>query len=50
MRKPKNMAPVANPQEAIERMLQEKRLSSKINYDVLRNLNQDLVSFYFKNL
>jgi len=42
IRKPKNMTPVANPQEAIERMLQEKRLSSKINYDVLKNLNKDL--------
>jgi len=38
------MTPVSNPQEAIERMLQEKRLSSKINYDVLKNLNKDLVS------
>jgi transcription factor IIIB subunit 2 len=44
IRKPKNTAPVANPQEAIERMLQEKKLSSKINYDVLKNLNKDLVS------
>ena len=26
--------------EAIEKMLQEKKISSKINYDVLRNLNQ----------
>lgn len=43
IRKPKNTAPVANPQEAIERMLQEKKLSSKINYDVLKNLNKDLV-------
>ncbi|RNA42394.1 transcription factor IIIB 90 kDa subunit-like isoform X1 [Brachionus plicatilis] len=42
VRKPKNNAPVANPQEAIERMLQEKKLSSKINYDVLKNLNKDL--------
>lgn len=41
-RKPKNMTPVANPQEAIERMLQEKKLSSKINYDVLKNLGKDL--------
>lgn len=47
MRRPKNTAPVANPQEAIERMLQEKKLSSKINYDVLKNLNKDLVSFEF---
>lgn len=44
VRKPKNNAPVSNPQEAIERMLQEKKLSSKINYDVLKNLNKDLVS------
>jgi transcription factor IIIB subunit 2 len=43
MRKPKNTAPVSNPHEAIERMLQEKKLSSKINYDVLKNLNKDLV-------
>jgi transcription factor IIIB subunit 2 len=42
IRKPKNTTPVANPQEAIDRMLQEKRLSSKINYDVLKNLNKDL--------
>lgn len=42
VRKPKNMTPVANPQEAIERMLQEKKLSSKINYDVLKNLGKDL--------
>ena len=41
VRKPKNNAPVANPQEAIERMLQEKKLSSKINYDVLKSLNKD---------
>ena len=46
IRKPKNNTPVANPQEAIERMLQEKKLSSKINYDVLNNLNKDLVSFF----
>ena len=44
IRRPKNTTPVANPQEAIERMLQEKKLSSKINYDVLKNLNKDLVS------
>jgi hypothetical protein len=44
VRKPKNTAPVSNPHEAIERMLQEKKLSSKINYDVLKNLNKDLVS------
>ena len=45
IRKPKNTSPVSNPHEAIERMLQEKKLSSKINYDVLKNLNKDLVSF-----
>jgi len=28
--------------EAIEKMLQEKKISNKINYDVLRNLNQSL--------
>jgi hypothetical protein len=39
--------PVSNPQEAIERMIQEKKLSTKINYDVLKNLNKDLVSFFF---
>lgn len=57
VRKPKNNTPVSNPQEAIERMLQEKKLSSKINYDVLKNLNKDFVSKhfiqyirYFKNL
>jgi transcription factor IIIB 90 kDa subunit len=41
-RRPKNLAPVSNPQEAIDRMLQEKKISSKINYDVLKNLNKDL--------
>jgi len=41
------MTPVTNPQEAIERMLQEKKLSSKINYDVLKNLGKDLVSTTF---
>lgn len=52
VRKQKNTAPVANPHEAIERMLQEKKLSSKINYDVLKNLNMDLVSIFiiFLNL
>jgi len=50
IRRPKNTTPVSNPQEAIERMLQEKKLSSKINYDVLKNLNKDLVSLvYFSN-
>ena len=39
------MTPVANPHEAIERMLQEKKLSSKINYDVLKNLGKDLVRY-----
>lgn len=29
-----------NAREAIEKMLQEKKISSKINYDVLKNLNQ----------
>ena len=28
--------------EAIERMLQEKKISSKINYDVLRDLNSSV--------
>jgi hypothetical protein len=43
IRKPKNQTPVSNPQEAIDRMIQEKKLSSKINYDVLKNIKKDLV-------
>ena len=43
------MTPVSNPQEAIERMLQEKKLSSKINYDVLKNLGKDLVILVILN-
>jgi transcription factor IIIB 90 kDa subunit len=44
VKKPKNLTPVNNAQEAIERMISEKKLSSKINYDVLNNLSKDLVS------
>ena len=29
-----------NAREAIHKMLQEKKISNKINYDVLKNLNQ----------
>ncbi|XP_071543266.1 transcription factor IIIB 90 kDa subunit [Panulirus ornatus] len=40
-KKPKNNTPANTAGEAIEKMLMEKRLSNKINYDVLRNLNGD---------
>ncbi|KAB7506545.1 Transcription initiation factor IIB [Armadillidium nasatum] len=35
----KNTGPANTAGEAIEKMLQDKKLSNKINYDVLRNLN-----------
>ncbi|XP_015179207.1 PREDICTED: transcription factor IIIB 90 kDa subunit [Polistes dominula] len=35
----KNQGPASTAGEAIEKMLQEKRISSKINYDVLKSLN-----------
>ncbi|XP_078050839.1 brf RNA polymerase III subunit [Augochlora pura] len=35
----KNQAPANTAGEAIEKMLQEKKISSKINYDVLKSLN-----------
>ncbi|KDR24500.1 hypothetical protein L798_10788, partial [Zootermopsis nevadensis] len=38
-RKPKNNSAANSAGEAIEKMLQEKRISSKINYDVLKSLN-----------
>lgn len=38
----KNQAPANTAGEAIEKMLQEKKISSKINYEVLKSLNVDL--------
>ncbi|XP_017778266.1 PREDICTED: transcription factor IIIB 90 kDa subunit isoform X2 [Nicrophorus vespilloides] len=38
VRSKKNLAPSGSAGEAIEKMLQEKRISSKINYDVLKSL------------
>jgi len=38
-RKPRQSYNANTPGEAIEKMLLEKRISSKINYDVLKNLN-----------
>lgn len=38
-RKPKNNNAANSAGEAIEKMLQEKKISSKINYDVLKSLN-----------
>lgn len=38
-RKPKNNSAANSAGEAIEKMLQEKKISSKINYDVLKSLN-----------
>lgn len=35
----KNTGPANSAGEAIEKMLQEKKISSKINYDVLKSLN-----------
>lgn len=44
-RKPKlSTQPCKTAGEAIERMLQEKKISSKINYDVLRDLNSSVQS------
>ncbi|CAL4171543.1 unnamed protein product, partial [Meganyctiphanes norvegica] len=40
-KKNKNNGPANTAGEAIEKMLMEKKLSSKINYDVLKNLNGD---------
>ncbi|KAK0080647.1 hypothetical protein PV325_013586 [Microctonus aethiopoides] len=37
--KKKNQGPANSAGEAIEKMLQEKRISSKINYEVLKSLN-----------
>ncbi|XP_034950050.1 transcription factor IIIB 90 kDa subunit [Chelonus insularis] len=37
--KKKNQTPANSAGEAIEKMLQEKRISSKINYEVLKSLN-----------
>ncbi|XP_015593617.1 transcription factor IIIB 90 kDa subunit isoform X2 [Cephus cinctus] len=38
-KKNKNQTPANSAGEAIEKMLQEKRISSKINYEVLKSLN-----------
>ncbi|XP_011496211.1 PREDICTED: transcription factor IIIB 90 kDa subunit [Ceratosolen solmsi marchali] len=38
-KKNKNQGPANSAGEAIEKMLQEKRISSKINYEVLKSLN-----------
>lgn len=38
MRKKSNTGPASSAGEAIGKMLQEKRISSKINYDILKNL------------
>lgn len=38
-RRNKNQGPANSAGEAIEKMLQEKRISSKINYEVLKSLN-----------
>lgn len=37
-RKKQTMGPASSAGEAIEKILQEKRISSKINYDVLKTL------------
>lgn len=39
VKKKSNTTPANSAGEAIEKMLQEKRISSKINYDVLKSLN-----------
>ncbi len=44
-RKPRKKQPTkeaSTAREAIEKMLQEKKISTKINYDVLRTLTADL--------
>lgn len=38
-RKKTNIGPSNSAGEAIEKMLQEKKISTKINYDVLKSLN-----------
>lgn len=38
------MAPANSAGEAIEKIIQEKKISSKINYEVLKNLNTATVS------
>lgn len=38
VRKKQNIGPANSAGEAIEKILQEKRISSKINYDVLKTL------------
>ena len=45
IRKPKTNTPISNAHEAVEKLVQEKKISSKINYDVLKNLNKDLSKF-----
>lgn len=39
-----NIGPSNSAGEAIEKMLQEKRISNKINYDVLKSLNAKTVT------
>lgn len=41
-RKKQAVGPSNSAGEAIEKMLQEKKISSKINYDVLKSLNTAL--------
>lgn len=41
VRKKANIGPSNSAGEAIEKILQEKKISSKINYDVLKSLNSN---------
>ncbi len=41
-KKPKNQHPYSNAGEAIGKMLVERRISTKINYDVLRDIEIDV--------
>lgn len=41
VRKKTNIGPSNSAGEAIEKILQEKKISSKINYDVLKSLNSN---------
>lgn len=40
----KIQTPASSASEAIEKMLQEKKISSKINYDVLKNLSMSVIN------
>uniref|UniRef100_A0A6M2DIB7 B-related factor 1 n=1 Tax=Xenopsylla cheopis TaxID=163159 RepID=A0A6M2DIB7_XENCH len=42
--KKKSIGPSATAAEAIEKMLQEKKISSKINYDILKSLTQSTLA------